>query len=68
MKVPVAHHVPVEIEHHTPVEVHRPLHYSAKEYVPVIEHHGHGHHDHGHHEHSHHDFGGYEEHHGHHDY
>lgn len=51
VKVPVIHKVPVEIEQHTPYHVHRPLHYSAKEYVPVVEDHHHGHHHEEEHEH-----------------
>lgn len=53
VKVPEIHPRPVEIEHHTPVHIHKPVHYTEREFVPVIE----GHH------HSHHEFHGIDEHH-----
>lgn len=53
VKVPEIHPRPVVIEHHTPIQIHKNVHYSEKEFVPIIE-------DHHHHHHSHH---GFDEHH-----
>lgn len=57
MKVPEIHPRPVEIEQHTPVQVHKPIHYTEKEYIPVVHEEHHGHHDvhHEHHFEGHHD-------------
>lgn len=61
MKVPEFHPRPVEIEHHTPLHVHKPVHYTEKEYVPVV------HEEHHHHDHGHHDLGGHQQEFQHHD-
>lgn len=46
MKVPEIHPRPVEIEQHHPVHIHKPIHYTEKEYIPVVHEEHHDHHDH----------------------